>query len=99
MKAPRTLGSQHKQPKARGRSSRDLQTHRYRKIRASKLATGDQMCVRCREAGLIVQAEHVHHRIPREQRPDLVHDWDNLEPLCAECHKAEHEWHEKTDID
>lgn len=42
-------------------------------------------CSRCSRPG-----EEVHHKIPRSVRPDLCYDWENLETLCRECHRAEH---------
>ena len=34
--------------------------------------------------------EEVHHVIPRQQRPDLVYDRNNLRTLCKSCHLAVH---------
>lgn len=52
------------------------------------------LCERCLEAGLIVPAVYVHHRI--HLTPDNVKDVsiaygsDNLEALCFDCHEKEH---------
>lgn len=35
-------------------------------------------------------ATMVHHIIPRDQRPDLALDLDNLISLCDECHNKRH---------
>lgn len=44
------------------------------------------LCERCRRAA----AAHVHHKIPRRERPELSLSWSNLEALCARCHGKEH---------
>ena len=52
------------------------------------------LCERCKERGLIVPGEIVHHKI--HLTPDTIHDpavslaWDNLELVCRECHAEEH---------
>ena len=85
-----TLGSKHKQPKSRGRSSAELTTARYRRIRHSKLVDSNFCCVRCLDEGRMVLAVEVHHIKPRETHPHLVHDIDNLMPLCREHHEQQH---------
>ena len=52
-----------------------------------------QECKRAFEAGeaqRIRQATTVHHIKPREERPDLALDLDNLESICAICHNQQH---------
>ena len=43
----------------------------------------------CRRCG-IRPATIVHHVIPREERPDLSRELDNLESVCAVCHNQLH---------
>lgn len=52
-------------------------------------------CERCMKLGIITAAEHVHHIIELNESnykdPMIAFNPDNLESLCFECHKAEHE--------
>ena len=52
------------------------------------------LCERCWAKGLIVPGEEVHHKIKLTPEnindPAIALNWDNLEPLCDACHKAEH---------
>lgn len=52
------------------------------------------LCRRCAAKGLAEPATQVHHviRLTRENitDPAVALNWDNLEPLCDACHKAEH---------
>jgi 5-methylcytosine-specific restriction endonuclease McrA len=43
---------------------------------------------RCEVCG--APGEQVHHIIPRAQRPDLVHDINNLQTVCRRCHEGIH---------
>ena len=47
------------------------------------------LCARCREHGLTVSAEIVHHIRPMKQGGD---PWarSNLEAVCRTCHEARH---------
>ena len=56
-------------------------------MRRSKLAA-NPLCESCEAQGLTVSAEHVHHKLPRKQRPDLALSYANLESLCVACHNA-----------
>lgn len=47
-------------------------------------------CQRCRQRGLYVPCDVVHHRQYVRNRPDLALDVNNLECLCHECHNIEH---------
>ena len=52
------------------------------------------LCARCKKGGVFRTAEIVHHKV--HLTPDNIGDpsvslsLDNLEPLCRECHAAEH---------
>ncbi|MFP4126844.1 MAG: HNH endonuclease [Alphaproteobacteria bacterium] len=57
---------------------------RWRALRLQALRRDGWRCVRC-------GARHgleVDHIAPREDRPDLAHDLDNLQVLCGPCHAA-----------
>jgi 5-methylcytosine-specific restriction enzyme A len=61
----------------------------WKKFRLSKLRN-DPLCERCKRAGKVVAASHVHHKI--ELRDDWSRrlDWDNTESLCPSCHSRHH---------
>jgi 5-methylcytosine-specific restriction enzyme A len=44
------------------------------------------LCERCTAQGRHEVARMVHHRIPRNKRPDLELLIENLESLCLTCH-------------
>ena len=52
------------------------------------------LCEKCLAEGKIVAGEHVHHR--KRITPQTINDpsvtlsWDNLQLLCAECHREIH---------
>ena len=50
------------------------------------------LCEECLKRGIIRQGEQVHHKIAltREnvERPEVTLNWDNLQLLCVDCHKA-----------
>jgi 5-methylcytosine-specific restriction protein A len=45
-------------------------------------------CVFCLEKGLVVEGEHVDHKLTIRERPDLRLDPENLQTLCAPCHNG-----------
>lgn len=53
------------------------------------------MCERCYAGGKIVPGTQVHHRIrltPKNiSNPEITLNWENLELLCEDCHREEHE--------
>lgn len=57
-------------------------------LRAQALKRDGYRCIRCG-----VKAAHVHHEIPRRQRPDLALDLANLVTLCDQCHRRAHDRH------
>lgn len=67
----------------------------WQETRAWVLHRDRMACVRCRERGLIVPAEEVHHIIHLTK--DNIRDRNislnprNLISLCYSCHKKEHE--------
>ena len=66
----------------------------WRKCRAAVLADHGGLCQLCMAKGLIVPAEHVHHRIPitpdNLDDPRITLDSSNLMALCEECHQEQH---------
>lgn len=67
---------------------------KWQKCRVGYLST-HPYCERCEKNGLLVPAEHVHHK-QYIDTPEKVNDpmlslnWDNLEALCEPCHSKEH---------
>lgn len=53
------------------------------------------LCERCLLAGLYSPGRQVHHKVRLTPEnitdPAVALNWDNLELLCWECHKQEHE--------
>lgn len=53
------------------------------------------LCERCKSKGLIVAGEIVHHKNKitpfNINDPNVTLSWNNLELLCRDCHKKEHE--------
>ena len=61
-------------------------TARWKRLRLEVLRDRP-LCVRCENAGIIVEAKHVDHCIGFKDKHDpLATDEDNLFPLCVECH-------------
>jgi 5-methylcytosine-specific restriction endonuclease McrA len=34
----------------------------------------------------VEEVSQTHHILSVDQRPDLAYDWENLAPVCTECH-------------
>lgn len=70
-------------------------TTRWRKDRLSYL-TEHPLCERCATKGLIIPATLIHHKTEistgtnDEAMKDLAFDPNNLQALCINCHKEEH---------
>lgn len=68
----------------------------WRAARAMRLEMDNYKCVDCMDLFLHHggskprDATIVHHVIPRDQRPDLELDIDNLRSLCDACHNKRH---------
>lgn len=52
--------------------------------------TQHPLCERCYKANRLKPADHVHHRVPINEAPELRMDITNLMSLCEECHRAIH---------
>ena len=83
MKAPPKLY----RPKANRNERHGIGTYRWQQLRLKALARDNWQCQRC---STIEVAEHVHHIQSRHARPDLAFEIENLESLCAKCHRMEH---------
>jgi 5-methylcytosine-specific restriction protein A len=57
----------------------------WNKVRAVKLV-GNPLCEECLKAGIVKQAEEVHHIKPVAEFPELRLAIDNLQSLCRVCH-------------
>ena len=73
---------------------RFYKTAKWRKFRASYLASVGGLCERCKAKGKIVPAEIVHHRIYLDANnindPDISLSFNSVEALCRKCHADEH---------
>lgn len=73
-------------------TSRDKEAARFyasakwKKVRAAAMAKTHGLCADCLAAGVIRQAEMVHHIKPLREFPALALDINNLKPLCNKCH-------------
>lgn len=70
-------------------------TAAWRKLRLRALNAAGFLCVQCAEAGRTAAAEIVHHKQPWQEatgarRRELAFDFNNLVPLCRECHGQAH---------
>lgn len=64
-------------------------TNRWQKLR-KVYRKKNPLCERCKEKGLTVPADMVHHIIPISKGGSKT-DWKNLEALCDTCHGKEHD--------
>jgi 5-methylcytosine-specific restriction enzyme A len=62
---------------------------RWRAVRELVLMR-NPLCIDCERRGLLVEADTVHHKLERHDRPDLELDLDNLEGRCRSCHSKLH---------
>lgn len=58
---------------------------RWQRYRLAFLAE-HPLCERCQDAGLVVEATVVDHRIPHKGNETLFWQADNHSPLCKPCH-------------
>lgn len=64
-----------------------IKSRTWKKLRLAVLAA-NPLCSDCLARGSTSPATEVHHRERRQDAPDRVFDWDNLEPLCERCHSS-----------
>jgi len=62
----------------------------WKKIQGAFLSA-NPICVLCKEAGRLTPATTAHHK--RKITEGGTNDWENLEPLCQECHSRFHAEH------
>lgn len=72
-----------------------INTARWKRLRLRKLQE-EPLCQSCQSKDKITPATEVHHIIPVEsvtsinQMEVLMFDYNNLMPLCHQCHKNIH---------
>lgn len=71
----------------RGSSSERGYNSRWQKARQTFLKRSP-LCVKCLDAGRIVEATVVDHIIPHNGDSSLFWDSDNWQPLCKRCHDS-----------
>ena len=57
----------------------------WRRLREEKLRKSP-LCAECLLIDRIEPAVDFDHVLPRDERPDLELDWDNIRGLCKRCH-------------
>ena len=71
----------------RGSSTERGYNSRWQKARQTFLKRSP-LCIKCLEAGRVVEATVVDHIIPHEGDSTLFWDSDNWQPLCKRCHDS-----------
>ena len=66
----------------------------WRNCRDQYAAANGGLCEHCLARGLITAGREVHHKIHLTPAnltdPAIATNWENLELLCEECHRAQH---------
>ena len=79
--------------RAPGFADEFYRSHEWRRCRAA-YAKKVIYCERCLKKGLTVPGVEVHHKIRLTPEnltdPSISMNWENLELLCEDCHKEEH---------
>ena len=67
----------------------------WRSCRKAYMARVGGLCERCLAKGILRAADLVHHKIvltpDNIRHPEISLDFDNLEAVCADCHRDLHE--------
>lgn len=84
----------HRRTERRELRQKGYNTSAWRNAREAYLSE-HPLCEHCLSMGRVKPAEHVHHKRSPFTGEDvnwaLMVDQNNLEALCAECHRLEHE--------
>lgn len=73
-----------------------LESKKWKRLRKSVLARDGYMCLYCKRFGKRIQADHVHHVLPREFYPEYRYTPWNLISLCKTCHDSMHNRTDRT---
>lgn len=73
-----------------------LESKKWKRLRKSVLARDGYMCQYCKRFGKRIQADHVHHVLPREFYPEYRYTPWNLISLCKTCHDSMHNRTDRT---
>ena len=65
-------------------------SQKWIRLRESILQRDGYKCQYCKRFGKNVQADHVHHVLPREFFPEYTYTPWNLISLCKMCHNTMH---------
>lgn len=87
IKAAADPSNQYETKDSRRADKRFYASTRWRRLRAAFLAE-NPLCADCKAKGRFTTAVHVHHLLERKDRPDLAHEWSNLQALCQPCHNS-----------
>ena len=67
------------------------ESREWRALRTQVMISNSFLCVSCKSKGLIVSATQVHHIVPIDKDMSKALDYDNLKPLCSNCHNEAHD--------
>lgn len=81
----------------RDKATKKLYSGSWKRIRESYFKR-HPFCEYCYAKGILVKAEHVHHKVPLKEGGS--NNEENLVSLCKPCHSKEHakrddRWHKK----
>ena len=63
----------------------------WKKLRHQVLEDNNYMCIKCKEKGKVSQATEVHHIEQLSENWNKRFDYNNLIPLCYDCHHGIHD--------
>ena len=66
-------------------------SYKWRKLREQVLNDNNYMCKMCKDNGRVRQATEVHHIEHLSQNWGKRFNYDNLIPLCYDCHHKIHD--------
>ena len=65
-------------------------TAKHLRWREKVLRGAGYLCQECGRYGKRTEATHAHHKLPRQEYPELQYDARNGMALCAACHNKAH---------
>ena len=102
MKMRNNVTVEHRE-KEKGFADKFYTSPAWKRCARSYRASVGGLCERCRDRGLIVPCEEVHHKIKLTpaniNRPEIALNWSNLVALCKDCHMKEHRKTKRWSVD
>jgi 5-methylcytosine-specific restriction endonuclease McrA len=76
-------------------ASKFYKSKAWKDCRSAYLKSKGGLCERCLAQGIWKPGEIVHHKIhitpDNINNPNIILDWNNLELVCRDCHRLEHD--------